>query len=97
MKLTNTYQEPNRCQRRTIPYWNVDKESAGVQGVSVHVKSEKQPLLLWDSRCDFNINLYFARSSSVCWILHGLVSSTQVKFRSSEFISQESNSGTVMV
>ena len=30
MKLTNTYQEPNRCQKRTIPYWKVDKEFAGV-------------------------------------------------------------------
>ena len=40
MKLTNTYQEPNRCQKRTISYWKVDKESAayGVQGVSVQCK-----------------------------------------------------------
>ena len=29
MKLTNTYQQPTRDQKRAIPYWKLDKESAG--------------------------------------------------------------------
>ena len=33
----------------------------------------------------------------MCWILHGLGSSTQMKFRSSEVNSQERNSGTVVL
>ena len=34
MELTSTYQEPNRDQKRTVPYSKGDKESAGVRDVS---------------------------------------------------------------